>query len=355
MGGNYIMRRKIGVLLGVFALSLGLLTGCGATEDASDAAGTTAENTDAAGESEDSTDSGDELVIRIADQPGFYPVRIAQEEGFFEKELEGLNARVEVVEYTGGGPAVTESFTAGEIEFGLLGDLPVAAAVVNGTDIKIISWSATKGKADVLVSKEGSGIDSVADLAGKKVGVAVGQIIHGELIKLLENNGLSINDVELVNLSNDDITSSVESGDIDAGMNYLEKIVSANENGSHIQIIADGDGLGFANIVFAGRTEFTEEYPEITAAILKALDEADQYKLENKDDTIATLAEATGYPETTFEQTYPAYDNHVTIGEDERSAVQTVLDFGYENGLITSQLTVDDVIDTQYLEKAGLQ
>lgn len=338
------MKKKIGLLLiTVFVLSL---AACGNSEDKK--GGATSEET--AKEKE-----GETITVRIANQPGFYPIALAESQGFFEKELEGLNAEVEIIEYTGGGPAITESFTAEEIDFGIMGDLPVASAVTNGTDLKIISYSSLKEKGDILVAKKDSGIKSVKDLKGKKVGVAVGQIAHGELLKLLEEAGLSEEDVEIVNIPFKDAITALDTGDIDASMNYVEAVVPANENGADLVTISDATGLGFSTIVFAGRTEFAKEHPEITAAILKALDDANTYKQEHKEEAIASVAENSGYTTSILEETWKVYDCYVQIGETELNNMQNVFDFAFAQGLIQKELSVEDVVDTQYLEKAGLQ
>lgn len=324
------------ILIGVLALSFS------ACRDTSSQSGTKKEK-------------NSEITVRIGDMPGFYPIAIAQTEGFFEEELEGLNAKVEIIEFPKGGPALTESFTAKEVDFGLLGDLPLDAAVANGTELEIIAWGATKGEADVLVTSKDSDINSVKDLKGKKVGVAVGQINHGELIGLLEKNGLSVEDVELVNLAPKDILTSLESGNIDAGMNYIEKVVTANENGGNIRTIDTAQGLGFSNIIFAGRTEFIEENPEIAQALIKAIDKANKFAADNKEQAIKDVYEfADGNSESAIAAAYDVYDYHVAINEEEESNIQNVLNFAIDNSLITTKLKADDVINKKFLESAGL-
>lgn len=338
------MKKRIGLLLiTVLALSL---AACGSSE-----------NKESSGTSKEAAkkEEGETVTVRIANQPGFYPVALAENQGFFEKELEGLNAEVEIIEYTGGGPAITESFTAKEIDFGILGDLPVASAVTNGADLKIISYSSLKEKGDILVAKKDSGIESVKDLKGKKVGVAVGQIAHGELLKLLEEAGLSEEDVEIVNIPYKDAITAMDTGDIDASMNYVEAVVPANEKGAELITISDATGLGFSTIVFAGRTEFTEKYPEITEAILKALDDANAYKQEHKEEAVKSVAQSSGYTTSILEETWKVYDCYVQIGEKELNNMQNVFDFAFAQGLIQKELSVEDVVDTKYLEKAGLQ
>ena len=343
------------------SLSLFGLAGCGgqsANSGNNETSGTigntqVSESGEVVFNSESAPASSEHITIRFADQPGFIPVLVAQEKGFFDEQLSAYNASVELIEYTGGGPAINESFVAGEIEYAIIGDLPVASANANGIDTKIIAYSATKGGDDVLVVRSDSGIESVADLKGKKIGVAVGQISHGELIKILQNAGLTENDVEIVNLSNTDSIAALTAGEIDAAQNYLTVVASAIENGAELSTIANAEGLGFSNIVFAARGDFARENPEITVAVLKALQQAVDYLNENKDDSVAIAAAASGRSEAVMSQIYDVYDQHLELGDKELSDIQNVLDFAYANSLITVPLTTDDIVDRTYIEQIG--
>lgn len=339
------MKKHLLTLLTTAAF-ISLMTGCGA------ASGSTSESSDTQAQT-----SEEQITVRIADVPGFFPLAIADAKGYLEEELAPLNATAEVISYEGGGPAITESFTAGELDIALIGDLPTDTAIANGTEISIIAYSQNKEKATAFTVKEGSGIEKIEDLKGKKIGVSIGQLSHGELLKNLENHGLSADDVEIVNLSNNDILTAIETGDIDAGASYIDRVENANENGSHLVSIGDGQGLGFANIVVAARNDFTKEYPEITAAVLRAFDKANQFKADeaNKDEVISIVSQASNFSENIIELTYPAFDCYLTIGENELNKFQTVLDFAYDQELISDPLTTDTTVDMTYLELAGLE
>lgn len=345
------MKKRLFSIVAVLALALSIV-GCGSSD-----AETETSQSNAAEEATEATSSSEKITVRIGDVPGFYSLAVADAKGYFDEELADLNAEAEVISFSGGGPAIKESFTAKELDFACLGDLPVDTAIDNGSDIKIIAYSLNKEKATAVVTNADSGIKSIEDLKGKTIGVNVGQLSQGELLKHLENAGLTENDVEIVNLSNNDVLTAIASGDIDAGSSYIDRVLTANENGSNLVSIADGEGLGFANIVLAARTEFTEQNPEIATAVIKALEKADQFIADeaNKDEVIKIVSEASDFSEDVVSVTYPAFECYQTIGEEELTKFQTVLDFALEQGLITKKLTTDDTVDTQFLEAAGLQ
>ena len=67
-----------------------------------------------------------------------------------------------------------------------------------------------------LVATGTSGINTVADLKGKKVAVPFASTAHFSLLKAMENAGLSASDVTVLDMQPDKIYASWNSGDIDA-------------------------------------------------------------------------------------------------------------------------------------------
>lgn len=339
--------KKITGIIAAATIALGI-TACGSADSST-------VSIDEPGVAKSASAEAEKTVIRFADMPGFFPVVVAQEKGFFDEQLSQYNATVEVIEFTGGGPAVNESFTAKEIEFAIMGDLPVASAVANGNDNKIIGYSSAKGGDDVLVVRADSGIEKPADLAGHKIGVAVGQISHGELLKILQSAGLSESDVEIVNLSNADCVAALEAGEIDATQNYLTNVAPSIESGADFKVIADAKGLGFSNIVFAARNDYITENPEIATAVVKALNEAIEFINSNKEEAVAIVSRSNGKSENVNGQIYDVYDHYITIGDTELANIQQVFDFAYDNGLITTAQSTDNIVDLTYLKNAGLE
>ncbi len=343
-------KRFLSVLVLAMLTTVSLL-GCGSTEEADN---TSEDSVTEAADAKEETSEDEKVIIRIADQPGCFVARIAEKEGFYEKEL-GDNVEVEIIDYPGGGPAITESFSAGEVDFGFLGDLPVITNKANGSDIKIVGYSFSKEETDLLVTLEGSGITSLEDLKGKKIGVAIGTTAHSMILKQLDSVGLTENDVELVNLSFADCVTSLVSGDIDAASSFTTFVLPANKDGANIVTVSDATGLGISNTVIAASGSFTDAHPKETAQLLKAFDDAVQWIAENKDESISFIAEyAEQDPEITTID-WEKWKQHIQLTEEDIDAVEGVLEFAEKQELIENEVSLDELIDTSYLEAAGLQ
>ena len=86
------------------------------------------------------------------------------------------------------------AMASGEVDVGYVGITPVLSSIEKGVPVKVISAAQTEGSG-IVVAKN-SDIDSVSDLAGKKVATpGEASIQHVLLSAYLKNNGLSLDDV----------------------------------------------------------------------------------------------------------------------------------------------------------------
>lgn len=198
--------------------------------------------------------------VRVAHVPSplFSPLHVAQDKGYFEEEgieveLNAVSAGQDAVPLlsSGKGDVIIAGFSAGffsALDTGL--DLKVAGSmsVTNneGGDPPVALEVAT----DLLDSGQ---VKSPSDLAGMKVGAAGGLGGAGAYVidVILREHGLSITDVEIVNISNADMPAALKSGSIDAGLTsapYTEVIESAGDGGPLSRV---PDGTSVTGVIFS--------------------------------------------------------------------------------------------------------
>ena len=178
--------------------SLGFFVGCGGGDNPG-SSGT--------GDGGDNS-SAEALRIAYSDWPGWVAWEIGIQKGFFKDA--GVNVEFTWLDYV---PSM-DSFVAGKVDAVCMtnGDALVTGATgKKGIGILINNFS--NGN-DMVVAKQG--IDSVAALKGKKIGVEVGFVAHLLLLKSLESAGLSETDVTLVNVPTDKTAETLATGDVDA-------------------------------------------------------------------------------------------------------------------------------------------
>ena len=107
--------------------------------------------------------------VTFAHQDMLVPLRTVMESGELEKATGyKINWRM-----FGGGGDVIRAMASGDVQIGEAGSSPITAAASQGQDIKLFWILDDIADAEALVARNGSGINSVEDLKGKKVGDAV--------------------------------------------------------------------------------------------------------------------------------------------------------------------------------------
>jgi len=231
------------------------------------------------------------LRIAYSDWPGWVLWEIAIQKGYFEQV--GVPVKFEWLEYV---PSM-DAFAAGKVD---------ACAMTNG-DTLVTGASGAKGVMilindfsngnDIVVAKPG--IKSVKDLKGKKVGVEVGFVGHLLLLKALEANGLTEDDVELVNVATDKTPETLASGDVDAIVAWQPnsgQALKAVPGSTAIYSSADVPGLIYD--VLAVTPQSLDERRDDWQKVLKAWYMAVDYMQDpaTRDDAIKIMASRVDLP-----------------------------------------------------------
>jgi taurine transport system substrate-binding protein len=164
------------------------------------------------------------------------------------------------------GADVNTAFIAKELDFGALGSSPVARGLSAPLNIpyKVAFVLDVAGDNEALVARDGSGVDSIPQLRGKRIATPFASTAHYSLLAALSQNGLSANDVQLVDLQPQAILAAWERGDIDAAYTWLPTLDQLRKTGKDLitsrQLAKDGKptlDLG------AVRDEFADAHPEV--------------------------------------------------------------------------------------------
>jgi taurine transport system substrate-binding protein len=144
------------------------------------------------------------------------------------------------------GADVNTAFIAKELDFGALGSSPVARGLSAPLNIpyKVAFVLDVAGDNEALVARNGSGVNTIAELKGKRVGTPFASTAHYSLLAALAQNGLSASDVQLVDLQPQAILAAWDRGDIDAAYTWLPTLDDLRKNGKDLitsrQLAKDG-------------------------------------------------------------------------------------------------------------------
>ncbi|HWQ78450.1 MAG TPA: NrtA/SsuA/CpmA family ABC transporter substrate-binding protein, partial [Anaerovoracaceae bacterium] len=292
------------------------------------------------------------VTIRVGDLASYEIVKDADEKGFFKEEFEKDNVTIEIKSFQSGPPEV-EALAAKDLDFALMGDMPSVTGVAAGTGIQIISGLLDGTHGNGLIAREDAGINTIPDLKGKKVGVPVGTTAHQLLIKMLEKNGLTSDDIELVNLGAGDIVTSLQSDNIQAAVTFdpgLSKAVA----GGGIKKISDAEGYKLIINVIVGRTEFTEKYPDLTVRFLKVLQKTVEWRNANFEESLEITANRIGVNKEDIRAALTSMPPVLALDDEKKQAILETAKYLKDNNLITKELTVDELFNDTYAKEAGI-
>ncbi|MES0884515.1 aliphatic sulfonate ABC transporter substrate-binding protein [Roseibium sp. SCP14] len=224
----------------------------------------------------------------IADYFGTSIAAIATENGLWEKH--GIDAELKV--FTNG-PIQVQALGAGSLDFAYLGAgalwLPATGKA------KVIAVNAL-GLSDRVISQ--SGISSVAELKGKKVGVPEGTSGDMLLRLALDKAGLSIDDIEAVKMDPSTVVAAMASKQIDAAGIWYPFVEIVRKQVPDLVELAGNDEF-FPEIsfpsVFVVRNEFAgneDTVMKVNAVIKEALD----FRHANPDQAVEITAKFLGVP-----------------------------------------------------------
>ncbi len=152
--------------------------------------------------------AGTPLRIGYSDWPGWVAWQVAIDKGWLTQA--GLDVTFDWFDYS----ASMEAFAAGKIDgdFVTNGDALVMGAG-GARNVMILITDYSNGN-DMIVARPG--IKSLADLKGKRIGIEVGLVDHLLLLDGLKKQGMTQNDVTLVNSKTNETPQVLASGQVDA-------------------------------------------------------------------------------------------------------------------------------------------
>ena len=176
-GSSRVRRSRFGAVLGMIAAVALVLAGC----------------------SVDNSGDDSKPTIRLAYQSFPSGDLIVKNNGWFEEALPDYNIKWTKFD---SGADINTAFVAKEVDFAAIGSSPVARGLSAPLNIpyQVAFVLDVAGDNEALVARNGTGIETVADLKGKRVATAFASTAHYSLLAALDQAGVNPKDVNLIDL-----------------------------------------------------------------------------------------------------------------------------------------------------------
>ena len=335
------LSRKALILAAVTAFMVGSLAGCKSTSSAN------ADNTNTSeAAASDNTDQNYKVVrIGCGDTKNNQLndlAAVAQEEGYFEKELNAVGYTLEVTGFQGQGPEISSAIMSGSLDGGNIAEFPAYSSKSSGSDVSVIGID--------------DNIKNVKDLEGKKVVVQQGTAMQYVWEQIVALTGIDDSKIEVINASVLDGISLLQTGDADAiiSAKYSLDYYAKSGLGHLVEGVPD-DASSTTLIVL--NNDYIAENPDVPVAINKALIEAYNTVEQNPQILYDTIGKKMGDAgAAVIEEGYKVNDSisYLTpeFSEELLKKVNEIYKWQEKNNLLSGKVDVDSFFDSSYYEKA---
>ena len=262
---------------------------------------------------------------------------VAQDQGLFAEV--GLHVTIKKIPSS---KAVIAAQLDGQVDIGAGSYVGYIAAQAAGARFRILAEASTlRPDTRTLVTTANSGIATIADLVGKKIGVNGTNSIGTLLISaLLQENGISPKKVHFITDQNGfpDIPGQLQHGAWQAGF-LAEPYVTVAEETYGDQELADLDQGATTNFPIDGYVAtqaWVQQHPKTAAAFVRAIEEGQTIANTDPEAVRAAMARSDQLtPMVTAVMALPGFP----IGPVDQSRIQRTADAMLEFGMLSQQYT----------------
>jgi aliphatic sulfonates family ABC transporter substrate-binding protein len=253
-------------------------------------------------------------VIRIGSTaPGHVKFLLNQQKKWLDEEFAKDGIKIEYFPFAGGGQEAATALATGGLDIAFTASAPALRTAASGAEVKLIALSSygASGGSSIAVRKD-SPITSVKDLKGKKVAFLTGTVRHSTITKALKQEGLTLKDIDGLNLAFEASGPALMRGDIDAIVESRTTFTPLMETDA-IRIILDGrDHPDWSSpSTISVNSAFLKKHPDIIKRFLKIDLQAARWADANFSETIQILAAATKKKESALLRDYPDKSFHL--------------------------------------------
>ena len=253
-------------------------------------------------------DASDELVV--ATSKSGWLLWIAEARGLFEKHEVNVS-----VELTDSGVTAGEGLIDGRYDMATMSEFAFVSRSFANPDLRVFGTVAAIYNVR-LVGRPDSGFASISDLPGKTIGLRSGAIGEFFLGKVIELNGMSLDDVAIKDVQVPDLPRSLKDGDVDAIVSwepYATEAMEAVGNGALFEEVQAGQPYYFALVASQGTLN---KHPQAAEGLLKALLEASDWAMANQSEAKRVLVDVLGLSAENLDRYWGDHVMEVAVAQD---------------------------------------
>jgi NitT/TauT family transport system substrate-binding protein len=286
--------------------------------------------------------------------PGWFPWQVAQEEGIFASnkvpvDLKWFDGYLESISTLNAGQIDGNSQTLGD----------TVSSISGGADLVVVLTNDNSTGNDKVIARPG--INSVADLKGKKVAAEEGTVDHFLLLQGLKKAGLSAKDIQFVPLETGKAATAFVGGQVDAVAVFAPFTTQALKLSGSKELFSSKDFPGSISDHLVFNRKFISEHEDLVQGLVNSWFATLEYIKTNPDKSDEIMAKRAG---VSIEE-YKQYANGTSIFNVEQNlkafqpgntmaslpfAAKQMSTFLSEVGLIKTQPDLTKLFDDRFVK-----
>lgn len=234
---------------------------------------------------------------------------VAEAKGYFVDS--GLDVTIKT--YTSGKAAV-DGMLKGDVDVATATEFAFVGNVFNGDAVRAIGVI-NRSVGEYLLARPDQGINSLADLVGKRIGVPMKSRPEFALGRFLFLNGIDTARVTLVDVPVDKSVDALAKGDVDAVASwqpYIDQAQAALGGKAPVWPVQNGQPSYNGLVCTAG---WTAQHPDLINKLLKAVVQAEGYNLGHPDQVKAIVEARLGRDAAYIDSVWPDYQFSVFLDQ----------------------------------------
>ena len=326
-------RRRALVLALVISLGSGLLTAC-----------------------QKPSSSGTSVRIGYSAWPGWFPWAVTEAKGLFGSA--GVNAKLQ---WFDGYLDSINALNAGQLDCNSQTLNDTISSIAGGADLQVVLQNDYSTGNDQIIAAEG--INSIADLKGKKVAAEEGTVDHYLLLKVLNDAGLKSSDISFVPLETGAAAAAFAAGKVDGAGVYAPFTTQALKRPGSKALTTSKDHPGAISDLLVCRTEFVKKNPEAIQKVVNAWFATLNLIKKDPATTLPILVQRSGVSEAEF-KAYDAGTTIQTLAENRQNfkpgttmtslpyAAEQISAFLMEVGLAKTKPDISNLLNASFVDNA---
>lgn len=283
--------------------------------------------------------SEDDGVVDIAYIPSDHEAALFVADAQEQYAKEGIKTKL--VQFEKGGDLMI-AMASGSVDIGYVGVTPTLSAIEKGVPVKIISAVQTEGSGIVVANN--SGINSVHDLAGKKIATPGDSSIQYLLLNYyLKQNGMSLEDVDVLAMEVPAMNDAIHTNKIDAMVTFEPYVTTANENGANVLVDSDEILPNHPCCVVVASDKFIKNHPDEAKKIIEIHENTTSYINNNTDEVAKFLPDDIVIDQEVEKKALSKFTFISGLDEDYKNDVMKFMDIEVELGLLKQPLSPDKI------------